>query len=63
MRTFQVALKIIYCLVSGQSKVGYLAAQGWNKYYRAVAELRVYNAVVAADSQTPQIYDCIVVRP
>ena len=60
---FKLLSKLFYYLVSGQSKVGYLAAQGWNKYYRAVAQLKVYNAVVGADYQTPQIYDSIVVRP
>lgn len=33
---FELVAKLLYYLVSGQSRTGYLAAERWNKYYLAV---------------------------
>jgi len=61
---YKLLSKLLYYLVSGQSNVGFLTAQNWNKYYRrAVLGLKVSKAVDAADCQTPPIYECIVIRP
>jgi len=61
---YKLLSKLLYYLVSGQSYVGFLAAQKWNKHYRlAVEGVQVCNAVISADCQEPQLYDCIVVRP
>ena len=72
---FKLLSKVLYYIVSGNGRIGYLAAEDWNKYYRAAlwakerqhkndeSEDQASKDVDPADSQSRPIYDCIVVRP
>ena len=73
---FRLLSKVLYYIVSGNSRVGFLAAQQWNPYFVAVKggkkpedpdrgrhRPEVCKTVVPADFQTRPMYDCIEVRP
>ena len=45
---FKVLSKLLYYLVTGQSYVGYLAAQKWNKYYILGEQLKRRELVTEA---------------
>ena len=72
---FKLFSKMLYYIVSGNGRIGYLAADDWNKYYRAALKANeqqpkndeskdeVCKDVAPADFQSRPIYDCIVVRP
>jgi hypothetical protein len=73
---FRLLSNVLYYILSGNSRVGVLAAQLWNPYYRPnptdtipeePEELDLQTEVCICffrtDSQTRPIYDCIGIRP
>jgi hypothetical protein len=62
-KMFRLLSGVLYYVVSGYSKVGYLAADEWNPYYQAKYGIRVRQAPVCADSQTTRMYECVIVKP
>ena len=62
-RFFKLLSTVLYYLVSGYSNAGYLAADKWNPYYKAIYKLDVCEFLVCANSQIPRIYECVMVEP
>jgi hypothetical protein len=73
---FRLLANVLYYVLSGSSRVGVLAAQPWNPYYRTNAtdaipeepeeldlQIPVCQCFFMTDSQTRPIYDSIEVRP
>lgn len=47
---FELLTSVLYYIISGHSKVGFLAADDWNKYYRAAFGLDVCPVFVRSES-------------
>ena len=47
---FRLLSNVLYYLVSGFSNVGYLAADEWNPYYKAIFNIDVYQSLECSDS-------------
>ena len=62
-RFFKLLSTVLYYLVSGYSNAGYLAADKWNPYYKAMYRLDVCQFLVCANPQIPRIYECVMVEP
>jgi hypothetical protein len=60
---FKLLSTVLYYLVSGYSNAGYLAADKWNPYYKAIYKLDVCEFLVGANSQIPRMYECVIVDP
>jgi len=60
---FELLTKVLYYVISGYSKVGYLGADNWNKYYQGGYGVDVCPVSVGADSQNTAIYECVMVEP
>ena len=60
---FKLLSKLFYYMVSGESKIGYLAKAVWNPYCQEKAIFQVSRILVLAHAQKHQVYDCITVQP
>ena len=49
-KLFKLLVRVLYYIFSGYSKVGYLAADDWNKYYGNQYAVNVRQALGCADS-------------
>lgn len=49
-KLFKLLVRVLYYIFSGYSKVGYLAADDWNKYYGHQYAVNVHQVAVCADS-------------